>query len=178
MNLNTLHKEAAAGNEASKSRLFEQLTVSFRLITQQRIRNRQDAEEVAQEALKTIAEKQMALMIETSFAAWAHKVLEHKLMDFYKSKRVRSITENDLSEQEVPTARVDVDPALVAQLHGCLKMVFQSNKRYARVLALHYQGFETVEICRKLSITSGNMYMMLSRARTSLAACLDGELSE
>ena len=178
MNLNTLHNNAVAGDSAAEKLLFEHLTVSFRLIVQLRIWNKLDAEEIAQEALKTIAEKYAQITIETSFAAWAHKVLEHKMLDYFKSKRVRNEKIETIDTAIDQATSQSLDPLLERRLLECLREIFHVNKRYARILALHYQGCTTEEICQRLKISSANMYMLLSRARASLATYLKGDRSE
>jgi DNA-directed RNA polymerase specialized sigma24 family protein len=54
----------------------------------------------------------------------------------------------------------------------CFRKICRSNNRHARVLNLHYQGFTTVEICRRLDISENNLYVLLSRARRALELCL------
>lgn len=175
-NVNLLYEQAIAGDKRSSELLFCELGVSFRIFVRQRTLNALDGEEIVQEALTTIAEKFREVRIETSFAAWAHKVLSNKLLDHYKSCRVRS---------EVMTNSVEIDmsadavsnPELKRRLIDCLKRIHGVNSFHARALNLHYQGYSTTEICVRLGVGANNFYVMLSRARTMLRLCLEkGEI--
>ncbi len=175
MNINEFYNIAREGDRAAESSLFRQLTVSFRLFAQQRIWNDQDAEEVVQEAVLTISERYRDITFETSFSAWAYRVLNHKILDYIKRKgrrqklieQVRQETDTELTWQP--------DPDLRARLIECFQKMNGSNPRHARILNLHYQGFTTGEICSRLKLTDNYFYVMLSRARTALEVCLEEE---
>jgi RNA polymerase sigma factor (sigma-70 family) len=172
VNLNTLHQNAVAGDQAAEKSLFDRLIVSFRLIAQRKIRSHEDAEEVIQEALKTVAEKYAQLEIESSFSGWAHQVLSNKIFDYVKVKAARGKHQAEMEDEHMPEIGIEEDPLFHRRLIECLRTTFKSNRRYARVLNLHYQGFNGTEICERLGISSGNLYVTLSRARRALATCL------
>jgi RNA polymerase sigma factor (sigma-70 family) len=174
--VNLLYEQAIAGNQRSCEQLFSELGVSFRIFVRQRTLNALDGEEIVQDALTTIAEKFRAVKIETSFAAWAHKVLNNKLLDHYKGKRVRSDVMADSVDIEMSADAVS-DPELKRRLMDCLKRIHGANSFHARALNLHYQGYSTAEICARLGVSANNFYVMLSRARTMLRVCLEkGEI--
>lgn len=170
MNINALHSDLISEEGASENELFEYLTVSFRLFAQQRIWNEQDSEEIVQDALMTIAKKYREIEFTTSFAAWAYKVLNHKMLDYYKAKRVRVDAHTRIVDEGNPDMSSKPDSALKRQLLKCLRKM---RGRHARVLNLHYQGYSTDEICDKLDLKPGNFYVVLSRARSMLELCLE-----
>ena len=51
MNINALHSNCGQGDKGAEERLFESLSVRFRLFAEHKIRDRLDAEEVCQKAL-------------------------------------------------------------------------------------------------------------------------------
>jgi RNA polymerase sigma-70 factor (ECF subfamily) len=121
----------------------------------------------------TIAKKYREMEFTTSFAAWAYKVLNHKILDYFKAKRVRVEAQARMVDEKKPDVMSQPDPALKRQLLMCLKEVSGANSRHARILNLHYQGYTTDEICRKLDLKPGNFYVVLSRARSMLELCLE-----
>jgi RNA polymerase sigma-70 factor (ECF subfamily) len=178
VNINELHERARHGTRSAEEALFEGLTVSFRLFAQHRIGNREDAEEVVQEALVTISTKYRQVAIETSFAAWAYRILVNKILDHLKGKKARGQAMARFSESRREQRSVTSDPTFKRRLLDCLKKVNEANRRHARILNLHYQGYSTQEICERLGITQNHFYVTLSRARSMLQACLDrGEVS-
>lgn len=171
--INTLYQQVAAGDSTASEQLFCLLRVSFRMFVRHRVMNRQDCEEIVQDALTTIVEKYRAVEIESSFAGWAYKVLNNKVLDYYKFKKIRAARTTPLEAAEPNSIGVDTDPRLRIQLLDCLRKIHGANSFHARALNLHYQGYSTEEICAKLGIASNNFYVMLSRARTMLRVCLE-----
>lgn len=174
MDINTLHEKSKNGEKEAENRLFELLTVRFRYLATLRLRNAEDAEEVTQEALIVISKEYREIAIETSFAAWAIKVLENRIRNQARSKERRDMTISkginpaDIAESGSSNPGSD----LKRRLLECLRKTSDTNPRYARILNLHYQGYSTDEICERLGITSGNFYVILSRARSLLQICL------
>jgi RNA polymerase sigma factor (sigma-70 family) len=173
MNLNDLHKNASAGDKTAETRLFGKLLARFRLIARQRIGDSSDVEEVVQEALVVVARKYRDLKIEVSFGAWAQRVIDLGIKDFYRKKGrqesrrdqyVELLGSSDLSEEDVNLKR---------RLLHCLKRLHRVNHRHARILNLAYLGFDMTEICQKLALTRNNSYSVLFRARQALKDCLE-----
>ncbi len=173
MKINTLHKKACDGDRTAESRLFEILTVRFRVFVYQRVWNEDDAKEVVQDALITISEEYRGIEFKTSFSAWAYKVLQNKI-----SNHIRKKTTRDKVVESVPGDRVDIaswvpDPRLEPTLLDCLRKIADTNLRYARILNLRHQGYEVADICRKLQLKPNNFYVILLRARSMLKQCLE-----
>jgi RNA polymerase sigma factor (sigma-70 family) len=172
MDIKSLYRNAIAGDKKSEQKLFDYLTDSFRLFLQLRIRNRQDAEEIVQEALYVIARKYKEIDYDISFASWAYRILKNKFMDYLKHKKVRDRVM--MREQEAYNpGTIDFDPDVRRQLLLCLEKVGGANLQFARILNLHYQGYNRDEICKRLKLRTDYFYVVLSRARSMLNICLD-----
>jgi RNA polymerase sigma factor (sigma-70 family) len=177
LELDDLYRKAAAGDSSSEEEFFRRLTVSFRVIAQQRVWDKCDSEEVVQNALLTVVQKYKRVEIESSIAGWTYNVLNNKIMDYAKSRKVRQKrpTREIMEQDKVSSA--NPDPLFRSRLLDCLRKVGGVNTRFARILNLHYHGFDTKEICRKLDVKPNNLYVILSRARSLLESCLNnGEI--
>lgn len=172
MSINTLYNRVSSGDPGSEDRLFENLRDRFSLFVQQRIWSEQDAEDVVQESLVSIAGKYKEIVFETSFAAWAYKVLENKILEYYRKKRCRDSKFSQMANDDSSTGQDGVDCTLRGRLLDCLKKINEVSNRYARVLNLQYQGYTTKEICDRLDVTRNGLYIVLSRARSMLRLCL------
>lgn len=177
MDINTLHKQAADGDPAARDKLFELLSVRFRLLAHQKIWNQEEANDVVQDALAAISREFEILKVESSFAAWAYKVLDNRILASMKSKR----TEHNRLSSSIEVGEIGgvirTDPELMIKLEDCLRKVLRANQRYARVLNLSYQGYTIIEICSRLKVKKDHAYVLLSRARSMLALCLEkGEI--
>lgn len=173
MKIDELYAAVCAGELKAESRLFERLSVRFSLIAHLKIGNREDAEDVVQEALSVIA-KEYKNMEFRSFRAWAYKVFDNRLLDYIGRKMRKTADMASMTDEGklmIENSNRDFD--LKIRLRECLAKVRATNTRYARILNLHYQGFPTENICSKLGVTKENLYMILSRARSTLDRCLE-----
>lgn len=172
-NINELYHHAISGDNKSEVKLFASLTDRFRLFAHLRVWNPDDAGDLVQDALAVVAAEYRVVNIETSFAAWAHKVLENRLLG-YIQKRGREKGRVAVGERdEYLTASRTPDLSLRMRLLDCLKKVGMANPRYARIINLHHLGYSRKEICGRLDMTLDQSYVVMSRARGMLRECLD-----
>jgi RNA polymerase sigma-70 factor (ECF subfamily) len=171
MNMNELHSLARGGDKSAESEMYRRLRVSFLLFLRQKIRDQKDAEDVVQEALLAIADNQGKIEFETSFSAWAYKVLENMVLRHYRSKGRR---ENVFvaMDGDCPELLHKPDPDLRARLLHCLRELSRTRCRHAQIIHMHVQGLSVPEICAAMNVTSNNLYVMLLRARSLLEECL------
>lgn len=180
MNINDLYNRARGGDDRSKEELFQKLSDRFRYFLRHRINSGSDIEEIAQEAMLTISDKFSTLEIESSFAAWAYQVLEFKLARYYRDKKTAArkfAYDGGMQNAPEPAAQA-ASPDLKRYLLECLKKVSATNRKFARILNLQYQGFGTSEICERMKVTTSNAYIILSRARRALKECLEKKRAE
>lgn len=171
--INELFQRAVSGNSEDRERLFECLSDRFHLFLRLKQCEKRDAEEIAQNALATVAEEFEKLNITVSFSAWAHKVLENRFLHHLQSSRRREARSAPLDEEAISANPKMIDPDLKMRLLHCLEQVALSNRRYARILNLHQIGYSREEICQKLGMTVNQSYVVMSRARAMLRQCLD-----
>jgi RNA polymerase sigma factor (sigma-70 family) len=167
---------ARQGDKESERQLFEHLHVRFMVFARHRIGEREDAEDVAEEALKIVFEKYKTMAFEKSFESWAYGILMNVVKRYYEKKQ----RENDvfdrtseLEEQSI-THSPRWDPLELMTLIDCLRQIFKRNQRYALVLRLSRKGYDTAYICKRLKIKRNYFYVMLDRARRMLESCMEG----
>ena len=180
MNVNDLHRAACHGDKAAHRSLFTLLSERFALLIHRKVWNEQDARDIVQDALVTIAGEYDKIEFRTSFQAWAYKVLENKLLGYFKKKRSLSARETAVPDAEVAQHLAAIsNPAVRVRLLDCLRKINAVNTRHARVLNLKHQGYSTEEICERVRIGKNAFYIVLHRARAALEICLDtGEIKK
>ena len=102
-------------------------------------------------------------------------MLDNRILNYLRKKQ-RETSRLDGESSVNPDAMVSaavIDPNLKRRLVLCLRKLCRRNLRYARILLLHYQGYRTDEICRRLGVKQPTVYSALSKARTMLEECLD-----
>ena len=173
LDIDDLHRQSLTGDKQQEKRLFEFLAGRFRLIARHSIRNRDDAAEVAQNALMAVTENYRTAEVRTSFAAWSNSILRNKIVDYYRAlgrSSNQTVSMDDSTPEPIDPPQ---DSEMRRRLLDCLKYVRKVNVQFGRVLVLHYQGFRTAEVCRKLNVSSERLYKILFRARAALRTCLN-----
>lgn len=173
MDLNELCRSARQGDLTAEKQLFAVLLERFSMFVHRRVGDIADGEEVTQNVLAKIAASYKGIDFETSFAAWAYRVLENEVAMYYRSASIRRRKLAELSDHSLAQPARTPNPALKSRLLECLKKICRENSRQARILNLHYQGYSVEEICARLNLTKNGMYIILHRARTMMKTCLD-----
>lgn len=173
MSINELYKLAGGGDKAAEKKLFEKLHERYKYIVQQKVSDSQDAEEIVQDSLMAVAHKYRGIDFRISFSSWAYKVLENRILFFYRTKGRSQKKMAELMNEQIHAEREIHDPVMKRQLLDCLQKVNEVNVRHARILNFIHQGFAIEQICRIMKITRNNAYILLSRARAMLKKCLE-----
>ena len=173
MKLEDLQRAVRAGDSESESTLMRLLSERFHVLAYQKVWNKEEARDVAQEALAAVVREMRTVDIHTSFAAWAHQVFENRLMAYIKTKQTEQRRLGDRLDSGGDLPSEQASPGFRQRLLICLERVGRVSRRYARILNLHYQGFSTEEICQRLQISENNCYVLLFRSRSLLKNCLD-----
>lgn len=172
MKLDDLQRSARAGDPDAEKALLQHLNERFSLLAYQKVWNAEDAKDVVQEALAAVARELKTLDVHTSFTAWAQRVFENRLLAYIRSRQTQEKILGARLEIGPELASDEVSPRLRRRLLFCFERVARLSRRYARILNLHFQGYDTKEICRRLGISENNCYVLLFRSRTLLKDCL------
>jgi len=174
LDINALYRDAIAGEKEAENKLFSHLSERFGHFLHRRIWNEDDAQEILQETLMLIAKEYRSIGIEKSFLAWAYKLLDYKILGYIKGKKKRGERVVQVADVSMTAdSAMEFDPKVRMMLLDCLGKIGKLNRRYARIIDLHYLGFNTVEICLRLKLSTNGFYIILHRARKMLEICLE-----
>jgi RNA polymerase sigma-70 factor, ECF subfamily len=156
------------------------------------LRNDELAEDVVQDTLVAALQGADGFTRKSSLRTWLTGILKHKIVDAIRRKQrnleVGSLAEecqvgefdalfDDTGHWENPPAawtnpQDDLERAeFFDVLETCLDMLPPNT---ARVFMMReVMELETDEICRELSITTNNLWVIMYRARMALRACLE-----
>ncbi len=177
MIINELYNKACGGEKSAQDELFKKLTDRFWVFAHRRVWNKEEAEDIVQNALATVMSEYRQTDISANFAAWAHKVVENKFLAYIQTRRRQSGRNVPLENTDCLTDNWQPNPTLKMRLLNCLKQISRASQRYARILNLHHLGFKRDEVCKKLGMTITQSYVVMSRARALLKECLEkGEI--
>lgn len=161
-----------------------------------RVRDRCVAEDLVQETFLAALKSCSDFKGQSAARTWLIGILRHKIVDHLRQTRhVDSIEPSEDSDPLIdgwfgpngrwikPPARFDVDPAALAEreefwevLHRCLEGI---PGRAGEAFSMRMVSDVAAEdVCKLLSITSTNLWVMLHRARARLRACLEANWFE
>jgi RNA polymerase sigma-70 factor (ECF subfamily) len=158
------------------------------------LRNATAAEDAVQETLLAALQAASSFAGQSSVKTWLVGILKHKIIDLIrKQSRERPLEsaddETDIEDLQDAVYRGDghfrEDPAdwgnpeaaldqrrFFEVLERCMEGL---PKKTARTFMMReVMGLETDEICKELSITTSNCWVLLYRARMALRECLEG----
>jgi RNA polymerase sigma-70 factor (ECF subfamily) len=135
-----------------------------------RLDNRAHAEDAVQETLLAALEGLERFAGDASLGTWLFAILKHKIVD---AMRLASREEPLDVDADLPH---DAGPESELARRGVLEAVdgalARLPARAARVFVLRgVMGMDTDEVCRELSISSANCWVMHHRVRQKLRAC-------
>ena len=158
-----------------------------------RVRRREVAEDLVQETLLSAMRSREKFAGQSSERSWLFGILKHKINDYFRELgRETSFTDleslaDEFSEKFVPEGywvhvkgpkewKPEADEVLHRAefwqtMRNCLDKL---PERIANVFMLReMEEVESKEICSMLSISEGNLWVMLHRARMALRECLE-----
>ena len=113
-----------------------------------------------------------------NFAAWSYKVLQNKIVDYYR-RRGQTHHETPLTyDHEAAALHQQPKPEFKMRLLKWFRNVLEDYPRRARAMNLFYQGYTIDEICEKLQLSRTGVYILLSRSRSKLRSCMNEEDEE
>lgn len=155
-----------------------------------RLRSAEAAEEVVQDTFFAALRSRDQYSGAGAERAWLLGILKRKVIDVFRARsRVKTVSVEeqnvDITELlfsqnghwkvrgqgQVPTPdRASQNAELWAAFEACLEVL---PRRQADVFAMReVDGLKSEEICKELDITPSNLWVLLHRARLSLANCL------
>lgn len=173
MEISNLYLAALNGDKAAENALFQYLFETFTLLVEHKIKDINDRQELIQDVMAIISEKYKTVTLTTNIAAWAYGVFMNSLKRYYRDKKRKSELFKEYEQTHEKGISEPIDYELRDKIIKCLKKINKENNRYAKVLHLHHQGYNTEEISKELNISAKGVYNILFRARSMLKQCMN-----
>jgi len=160
MDDNSLIEATLAGNVEAFGTLVERYQHVLVASARHLIRNAEDAEDLAQEALVDAYRSLRALQDRTKFRAWLFGILRHKCLTWLQQRRPEPLPLSDAESLPSPAADAGTD---LAELLDGLPIA------YREILAARYvQELSYEEIAEALGTSVNNARVRCCRARERL----------
>lgn len=174
MNERDLVKRILSGNEKALLYFFRHFQRSLAGYISKKIANEADVEEILQDTLLATIEGLRDFSFRSSLFTFICSIANHKIIDFYRRKKIKNIVFSKLPEVEPLLSTLlgpeeKLDEELLRQK---IKETFKAiTPKYEKILKLKYiYGYSVAEIAQKLSISFKSAESQLFRARKAFAA--------
>lgn len=155
-----------------------------------RVNDRIVAQDIVQDTFLAGLKSMKNFKGEASERTWLISILKRKIIDHYRkinskkgkaevrmSYNTDTESEGDWLEERVPdNVDINAEETLINEELGSaiLDCLGKLPEKQALVFKMKtIQGFETEAICNELNITASNLWVIIHRARTAMAACLE-----
>lgn len=155
-----------------------------------RVRDRETAQDLVQDTFFAGLKSMKNFKGEASERTWLISILKRKIIDHYrkinskKGKAEVRINYNSASEDEGnwleervadpfdKTAEDNLENTeLGLAIHNCIGKLPEKQAQVFKMKTI--LDYETEAICNELNITASNLWVIIHRARTTIAACLE-----
>ena len=159
-----LIEECRKGSSKAQFRLYDQYSKAMYNLAYRILNNREDAEDILQEAFVECFRNIDSFRFESTFGAWLKKIIVNKFLNHIKKKKI------DLTLCEtLPPVIYEEDEEVMYETEKIFKSIEMLPDGYRIILTLYLiEGYDHSEISQILGITESTSKSQYSRAKEKL----------
>ena len=159
-----LIEECRKGSSKAQFRLYDQYSKAMYNLAYRILNNREDAEDILQEAFVECFRNIDSFRFESTFGAWLKKIILNKCLNHIKKKKI------DLTLCEtLPPVIYEEDEEVKYETEKIFKSIEMLPDGYRIILTLYLiEGYDHSEISQILGITESTSKSQYSRAKEKL----------
>jgi len=163
-----LIEECRKGNSKAQFRLYNQYSKAMYNLAYRILNNREDAEDILQEAFIECFRNIDSFRFESTFGAWLKKIIVNKCINYIKKKKI-DVT---LFETLPPTV-YEEEEEVIYKTEKIIKGIEMLPDGYRIILTLYLlEGYDHSEISQILGISESTSKSQYSRAKEKLRSIL------
>jgi RNA polymerase sigma factor (sigma-70 family) len=163
-----LIEECRKGNRKAQFRLYEQYSRAMFNLAHRILNNREDAEDILQEAFVECFRNLDTFRFESTFGAWLKKIIINKCLNHIKKRKI------DLTLCEtLPATSAEDEEEIIYDTGRIFKGIELLPDGYRIILTLYLlEGYDHSEISQILGISESTSKSQYSRAKEKLRSIL------
>jgi RNA polymerase sigma-70 factor (ECF subfamily) len=159
-----LIEECRKGNSKAQFRLYNQYSKAMYNLAYRMLNNREDAEDILQEAFVECFRNISTFRFESTFGAWLKKILINKCINYLKKKKIDLTLCDDL-----PVTFYEEEEENTYDTGKIFKGIEKLPDGYRIILTLYLlEGYDHEEISQILGISESTSKSQYSRAKEKL----------
>ncbi len=159
-----LIEECRKGNNRAQFRLYNQYSKAMYNLAYRMLNNREDAEDILQEAFVDCFRNISSFRFESTFGAWLKKILINKCINHLQKKKINLILTDML-----PNNAYEEEEETIYDTTKIIKGIEMLPDGYRVILTLYLlEGYDHSEISQILGISESTSKSQYSRAKEKL----------
>ena len=169
ININaSLIDECRRGSSKAQFRLYNQYSKAMYNLAYRMMNNREDAEDLLQEAFLECFRNINSFRFESTFGAWLKSIVINKCINQLRKKKVDLVLQESL-----PSEITEEEPEMTYDTDKIFKGIEQLPDGYRIILTLYLlEGYDHTEIAQILGISESTSKSQYSRAKEKLRKIL------
>jgi RNA polymerase sigma-70 factor (ECF subfamily) len=164
----SLIEECRRGSSKAQFRLYNQYSKAMYNLAYRMMNNREDAEDLLQEAFLDCFRNIKSFRFESTFGAWLKSILVNKCINQLRKKKVELVL-----QETVPVEIVEEEQETIYNTDKIFKGIEQLPDGYRIILTLYLlEGYDHTEIAQILGISESTSKSQYSRAKEKLRSIL------
>jgi RNA polymerase sigma-70 factor (ECF subfamily) len=164
----SLIEECRRGSSKAQFRLYNQYSKAMYNLAYRMMNNREDAEDLLQEAFLDCFRNIKSFRFESTFGAWLKSILVNKCINQLRKKKVELVL-----QETVPVEIVEEEQETIYNTDNIFKGIEQLPDGYRIILTLYLlEGYDHTEIAQILGISESTSKSQYSRAKEKLRSIL------
>jgi RNA polymerase sigma-70 factor (ECF subfamily) len=164
----SLIEECRRGSSKAQFRLYNQYSKAMYNLAYRMMNNREDAEDLLQEAFLDCFRNIKSFRFESTFGAWLKSILVNKCINQLRKKKLELVL-----QETVPVEIVEEEQETIYNTDNIFKGIEQLPDGYRIILTLYLlEGYDHTEIAQILGISESTSKSQYSRAKEKLRSIL------
>jgi RNA polymerase sigma factor (sigma-70 family) len=164
----SLIEECRRGSSKAQFRLYNQYSKAMYNLAYRMMNNREDAEDLLQEAFLDCFRNIKSFRFESTFGAWLKSILVNKCINQLRKKKAELVL-----QETVPVEIVEEEQETIYNTDKIFKGIEQLPDGYRIILTLYLlEGYDHTEIAQILGISESTSKSQYSRAKEKLRSIL------
>jgi RNA polymerase sigma-70 factor (ECF subfamily) len=164
----SLIEECRRGSSKAQFRLYNQYSKAMYNLAYRMMNNREDAEDLLQEAFLDCFRNIKSFRFESTFGAWLKSILVNKCINQLRKKKIELVL-----QETVPVEIVEEEQETIYNTDKIFKGIEQLPDGYRIILTLYLlEGYDHTEIAQILGISESTSKSQYSRAKEKLRSIM------
>lgn len=164
----SLIEECRRGSSKAQFRLYNQYSKAMYNLAYRMMNNREDAEDLLQEAFLDCFRNIKSFRFESTFGAWLKSILVNKCINQLRKKKVELVL-----QETVPVEIVEEEQETIYNTDKIFKGIERLPDGYRIILTLYLlEGYDHTEIAQILGISESTSKSQYSRAKEKLRSIM------